>query len=1160
MKRLIQIFSQKWFISSIGIISLIILIWFGGPLLGLGESRPLSSPFNRLLAIVFIILIWGFNNLRHRFKSSKANSAMIESLIAKPIVSTKQTPEKNEELELLQSRFEEAIKHLKSTSLQSRLFGKQYLYELPWYMIIGPPGSGKTTMLDNSGLEFPLKEYKVDHKISGVGGTRNCDWWFTNDAVLLDTAGRYTTQDSNAEEDSKAWLGFLELLQKQRPRRPLNGIIIAISAEDMLCHSQQERELHANTIRQRIQELYKQLGIRIPIYFLLTKLDLVSGFMEFFDDLDASQRSQVWGMTFPQETQQNTDILPLFGAEFDELIKSLNSRQLWRMYQERDLVRRSLINSFPQQMASIKPLIEDFLGKIFTSNRYEQSPLLRGLYLTSGTQEGSPIDRVMSVFAGSLGMNLKNSPAYQGQSRNYFIKQLFNDIIFKESELAGSNVRYEKQRLWLERTAYVATLVLTLGVILAWSSGFTRSEIQISSLKESIENYTETISKLPSKPNLDEIDSSLETAKKISLVYNDDSNTGNWHLGLGSYQSYKLKDTANKAYQRIQQQLLMPYIKQSLEYDMLDVDQEPENLRRLLSIYLMLGNPQSLDPKTFKPWISSNWEKQLNDQPDKQARLNSHLNELLTGELQPQQLDTRLMDQTQRIVCQIPLEKQIYARLKQQAETNIRSFNLSRLSKKTKKVFISTKQNLPEATIPGFYTYDGYHEILVKEGTRTTELTIDENMRICQDDRENQQLPSTEQLLLKVRSRYYDDYIDQWNQFIASIKLIKVSNLDNTLSMLEALSNRESPLQELVRAIAEQTILERAKLKGLLDYFELGKKLNKPQNPIEKAFSPLHKLLLDNKDQPSELADINSELKELNAYISEIAESSDRTTSAFEAAVTRMTQNKRDTIRLLRSNARNLPAPVGTIIESAATQSWGSVLGSARSYINMVWRSSVLPEYRASLENRYPVFKKGRQQTALVDFGRFFGETGSIDNFINTYLSPFIDKRRWRLRSIDGRNLGLSSVAMKQIQRARRIKKMYFQDGGQQPIVRFRLKPIYLDAGVKRFILELNEQQTSYQHGPTRTVKFEWPGIEDNNQVRVIFERFGAGRYSIVKEGPWAWFKLLDSSKMKKKRADKIQVTFSTSGLKARYLIQASSVSNPFSNHEVAKFRCPNRL
>ena len=114
------------------------------------------------------------------------------------------------------------------------LSGRQYLYQLPWYMFIGAPGSGKTTALVNSGLRFPLAERFGTDRIRGVGGTRNCDWWFTDEAVLIDTAGRYTTQESDRDADQAAWQGFLALLKKTRPRQPINGVLLTVSVPDLL--------------------------------------------------------------------------------------------------------------------------------------------------------------------------------------------------------------------------------------------------------------------------------------------------------------------------------------------------------------------------------------------------------------------------------------------------------------------------------------------------------------------------------------------------------------------------------------------------------------------------------------------------------------------------------------------------------------------------------------------------------------------------------------------------------------------------------------------------------------------------------------------------------------------------------------------------------------
>ena len=129
--------------------------------------------------------------------------------------------------EQLAQRFDEAAQLLKKARFAPgqeggkhrwmTRFSRQYLYQLPWYVIIGAPGAGKTTALVNSGLHFPLADRFGKTALRGVGGTRNCDWWFTNDAVLLDTAGRYTTQESQREEDAGEWQSFVALLKNTAP-------------------------------------------------------------------------------------------------------------------------------------------------------------------------------------------------------------------------------------------------------------------------------------------------------------------------------------------------------------------------------------------------------------------------------------------------------------------------------------------------------------------------------------------------------------------------------------------------------------------------------------------------------------------------------------------------------------------------------------------------------------------------------------------------------------------------------------------------------------------------------------------------------------------------------------------------------------------------------
>jgi type VI secretion system protein ImpL len=288
-----------WVVPVLGLIALSLIIWLVGPLLDVLVPEGRRWAFIALLVVTWIV--WRI----FRIVQARRHAANVMKSLAAETAPDPSSVATAEELATLRQRMDDALKLLE----KARLGGdeRRNLYELPWYVIIGPPGSGKTTALINSGLHFPLAAQMGSGAIRGVGGTRNCDWWFTDQAVLLDTAGRYTTQDSHAQVDKAAWLGFLDLLKTQRSRRPVDGAFIAISLSDLLLGSEAERVAHAAAIRARIQELYSQLGVRFPIYVMLTKLDLVPGFMEFFDALSKEERAQVWGMTFALDDGKHKD-------------------------------------------------------------------------------------------------------------------------------------------------------------------------------------------------------------------------------------------------------------------------------------------------------------------------------------------------------------------------------------------------------------------------------------------------------------------------------------------------------------------------------------------------------------------------------------------------------------------------------------------------------------------------------------------------------------------------------------------------------------------------------------------------------------------------------------------------------------------------------------
>jgi type VI secretion system protein ImpL len=234
-------------------------------------------------------------------------------------------------------------------------------------------------------------------------------------------------------------------------------------------------------------------------------------------------------------------------------------------------------------------------------------------------------------------------------------------------------------------------------------------------------------------------------------------------------------------------------------------------------------------------------------------------------------------------------------------------------------------------------------------------------------------------------------------------------------------------------------------------------------------------------------------------------------------------------------------------------------MGSARERLNSVWASTLRPECEQALGSRYPFYKDGRFDVTIDDFGRFFAPNGKLDQFFKQQLKPLVDtsQKTWQWLTPKQGTGALSSEALRQMQRAATIREAFFMDGGQLPRINFELKPVYLDKQVKRVTLDLEGQGFKYDHGPQRFQDAQWPGPLGSSQVRIIFKATDNTEAVISREGPWAWFRMLDQAQKRVISPDRFVATFQTDGRRADYEIRASSVVNPFIMRDLKRFRCP---
>lgn len=285
------------------------------------------------------------------------------------------------------------------------------VYVLPWYLAIGATGVGKTAALDNSGLAASFTE--VD-QYSRTRGTRNCDWWFFDKAVILDTTGRYAMPvEGTADQDE--WKHFLSLLAKQRKKEPLNGILLFLAADVLTSAAADLLKKQGQFLRNRVDNLMRAIGYRIPVRVIVTKMDLVRGFSGFAKSFDSAKRRQAMGYW-------NRKAIPFWQEVLDDAVREIGDRlrELRKEHVLADCRSEPDFLIFPNNFEELRTGLRSILEPVFSENRFQETPYLVGVYFGSGQCGDAPI-----TASSGTEPNQKKS----GKEHAFFFADLFSQIL-----------------------------------------------------------------------------------------------------------------------------------------------------------------------------------------------------------------------------------------------------------------------------------------------------------------------------------------------------------------------------------------------------------------------------------------------------------------------------------------------------------------------------------------------------------------------------------------------------------------------------------------------------------------------------------------------------------------------------------------------------------
>ena len=1155
-----KFFGGWWFLSICAAVLAILLLAVLLPLF-VGFLRPW---WVRLIVVLVVAAIWGGLTLWRVLSARKASQRLAEELI-------KPDPA-DVEAGVLATRMREALAGLKSAGGANR----DYLYERPWYVIIGPPGAGKTTALVNSGLRFPFSNTAM----KGVGGTRNLDFWFADKAVLVDTAGRYTTQDSDSERDKGAWSAFLALLRKNRPLQPINGVFVAIGLDEILGADVARIDAHGMAVRRRLQELQAGLEQSTPVYVMFTKADLIAGFSEYYDDLDAEGRRAVLGATLPWTPDEPVDP-GLVAREFDGVAQAVADRMSRRLQDELDIRRRGLIVGFPSQVAALRSRVLRFLEAAFPAEGHDAGAPLRGFYLTSGVQEGAPLDRLLSGMADVYDAPAQPRPGAPGQGgRAYFINKLLDDVVFAEAGLVQSSPAATRRRRMLMLAGFAAIGVVSLLLVIAWAVSFTSNRhLQTQLLAAATDSAQamrtadiDLVETRESDPDLESALAVLRGLRDLPRGYGERQKGGApLSMGFGLYQRGASR-AAEQAYLEALQRVMLPRVLLRVERVLRDNSGDALTLYEPLKAYLMLGGQApKLDRKAVKAYVESDWEADLfpgADREELRKELSGHLDALLAdpqlGQVWPERrapLDGAVIEATRSQVQTLSMADRAYAVLKQQAAASGQADWTARtvLSAGDARAF-ADGEGVRALTVPYFYTREGFDKAY-RDGMADVQKSLEADLWVLGEDQSTQSISAQmAQVRPGVAALYARDYIQTWERVVAALA---PADYFSDAAAFGAATGSPPPFKLILQEVVRNTTFAKPKVGGGLQAAAMKKaKVPKgaaglaPQaetgvnaaQTITDAFKPLQAFVGDGKAP----APVDDFVGKLRAAVTAKG-TADRATQmgGGDAAQAELAKAMSE----LAAVSATAPALVQPFAGQSSKAGDQAQISSAAGAVGTVYADNISPACRSASEQRYPFVTASANDAPVGDLLRVFGMNGQMDSFISTRLMSFLDTSGpiWRWRADDPVAAGFDPTSAGEFQKAQDLRDLLISG------LAVKVESAGFGGAVTSAELAAGGQTYRFEPGQAGQRAVQWsPSALPEAHVTLFSGTQAVKTFSF--EGPWALFRLMDAARKENAGPTALRATFGDGASYVTFRVVLPSDKNPFSRGGLWSFRCPPRI
>ncbi|VBB15387.1 type VI secretion system membrane subunit TssM [Burkholderia stabilis] len=1227
----------NWSTSIVIVALLCLAIWHGFPLLTLAGKPLFASVTVRTLAVAGVVLVSAVSMSVRWWRRMRRHPGQLRRLLrlgkrgVRPLAASR--------LAEIEDMARVAITQLKArrggAGRLARLFqGAAYLYDVPWYVVLGSKGSGKTTALLNAGLAFPL-DAQLQHSLAPDDARTLPGWRLTNEAMLIDTPGHYvqhgtsryslTAESSHMSIDGKRnkrpadvstvreqadtaeWNGFLRLLRGIRPRLPLNGVLLTVNVAALTHADLTVRATESRALRARLDEMQAEFGTGFPVWLIVTKMDRLPGFADYFASLGELERAQIWGVTLRSNPEVRAD--DAIRTELNLLATCLADGVSGLLRNETDVTRRRQLAMLPEAFAALTNPLADLIAQVFAGGDNSAPgtphPMFRGVYLTSAGQTGQQViaerQTLLQRMIGASGAQRNPLRRDLGET-GYFLRNLLLGAVLREGHLAYPN-RNREHRARLQRwLGHSLVWLIAVGLSANLWNAFVAERSSLATLGQKVRALSALFARSDLSTHPERVPMALESAHELLRDTTRLASDPDIAFRVGTNRLDMIESDSRRVYEALSEQVVLPQIVRRMEHVIAGAAASGDATAAYdaLRVYLMLFDRARFHANDVKMWVLDDWVRH-----DSAARFGGraamidHVQRLFSEEhvvQSPLSRNEGLIQQARAFLDGSHSTDRLYQRAKAAMFKDAPDdFSLLRVVGPQAGTVFTRASGAPLSSgVPGIFTLDGYRAVFDRRLPAFLQQASDDDAwvmgrRTAGDMAKNPAgTPDVSSrggdvLSTEIRRRYLTEYAQQWNAFLDDIRVVSGTSLAFNLKVLRNFAAPDSPLTRFARAAVHETTLTQPIAKSADSLLEkaadaVNQRAEKMLGPrvseqlerelVDSHFAALREVVTGRADALSDmplstpLADktgLDGVAALLNSYYKTLA-------IADNALLNNNMPPESENAAKLKMTADTMPAPFRAVLQQLAVDGSRGVNQGIGQLLSRQMQAVVADTCRMTIEGNYPFSPDSMRDVSIDDFTRMFAQSGVIDDFFTKTLAPFVDTaaRPWRYRTLPGATEPVQGPDLEPFEHAKAIRDIFFADPDRRRVNwKADIRIPELDPTIVSLSLDIDGQTTRYQHGPVAPFTVTWPGPRGGVHAQISASPLiRPDTSAITTDGPWALLRLLRKGRVVETATPgRTRVEFRFDGREAVLdIASAGSVANPLTSDVLKTFRCPGTM